>query len=212
MAIFFLLRTRKPDAYERQTRRALAGKRESSVYEVPLGPHGMRAKFKNLFGFGKKREGWVRANSGDFVDEWDASDESRPGHGQARELTDRDVRMVTSPTSGHAYIPQPLSTPPQQLSRKQMERNATSDSVELSVPDGHPSPPPVDIPPSIPRPIYSDPYVTSPTSPTEHYDRPHGSSGNPSEQFSVQTGSGDSSLRSMQKLGSGTKFVESLEF
>lgn len=202
IAIFFLLRSHRPDAYERHARRVLAGKRESSIYETPFGPQGMRAKFKNLFGFGRKKEGWVRANSGD-MDEWDPSVDFRPGHGQARELTDRDVQLVTSPTTGHAYNPPPLS-------HKQLERNATSDSVELTVPD-HP-PPNVDTSPSIPQSSYSDPFVSSPTSVQSRESHETVRDARP-ERFSVQSGShsGDR-VRSMRKLESGTKFVEGLDF
>ncbi|KAL4246158.1 hypothetical protein ABKN59_009325 [Abortiporus biennis] len=207
IVVFILLRNHKPDAYERHARRVLAGKRESSIYEVPLGPPAMRSKFRNLFHFGRKHEGWVRANSGD-ADEWDASEEFRPGHGQARELTDRDVEDLRQESKDEPF------TPPA-ITKEQMERNDTSESIELSVPDVSHTGLHIETAPHVTamHAEYSDPFNTSPTSmyprdPEEETIQMQSSSPRP-ERFSVQSGENPGSVRSMLKFQSGTKFKES---
>jgi hypothetical protein len=70
--VFLLLRTHKPDPYERHARRT--ARREDFLHEMPLGPPDLKDKVRNLFRFGRRRDGWVRASSGEAADEWDASD------------------------------------------------------------------------------------------------------------------------------------------
>lgn len=194
--MFFLLRSSRPDAFERQARRALAGSREESLYEMPLGPAGARAKFKNLFRFGKRKHNFTKIESRD-VDDWDASEETRPGHGQARELTDHDVRMV----SHTLEQPQGIRPP--------VQRNSTSDSIELSVPDHHS----LGVDTTFPHPPYIDPFSTSPIAMASSEEIPgtlppqsgeHG-------RFSVQSAHADGQnarIHSMRKFQGGTKFKE----
>ncbi|KAK7688819.1 hypothetical protein QCA50_007508 [Cerrena zonata] len=128
VGVFFLLRDHQQDPHERHerhARRVHSGKRETSIYDVPLGPPGMRARFKNWFGFGKKREGWVRANSGD--DEWDASD-LNPSY--APTFVKLSGAKKETQYTDNGSISTQYTSPP----RPHVERSMTSDSIELSVP------------------------------------------------------------------------------
>lgn len=187
IAIFILLYKFKPDPYERQYRQTTFGKRESSIYEVPLGPHGMRAKFKNLIGLGKKREGWVRANDGS--EEWDASD---------RNLVPRQVPRTVD------HMDAPFSPPQHHASS--LRRSSTSESIELSVPsNGQPAPGSAATPTSTyTDPFSSPPLASNPFNTTDPSLAPRGS------VFAVQSGD-DGSIRSMKKFNGGTKFREALD-
>lgn len=74
VGIFILLREHEPDSDEREARRALSGKPDELLYQMPLGPPGLKERVRNLFRFNRKRGGWVRASAGDAADAWDASD------------------------------------------------------------------------------------------------------------------------------------------
>lgn len=167
------------------------GKREASIYEAPLGPQGMRAKFKNLVGLGKKNEGWVRANNGST--EWDASDRNLVFEPATASL---DVHGTDSPF-----------TPPRPHAPS-VHRSSTSESIELSVPSGQQTY--YDAAPG-PSTQYSDPFAspTSPTASTETEGRP--SKREDSGRFSVQSGD-NGTIRSMRKFDSGTKFKEAIDF
>lgn len=204
IGIFILLRGHKLDPFERHARRVLAGRREDTVYQVPLGPPGIRQKFGRVFGFWKRRrEGWQRASSGD--DEWDASYQPAGMHDQPRELNDSDMRWI----SGAA---------------PSISRSETSDSVQLSVPDhGAGTPPSASATPTpadaaMQHTPYTDPFVTSPTSMKfgERFaNSPPMESEKDDKRFSVQSGrsaDGTPNIRSMRKFDNGTKFKESLEF
>lgn len=191
------MRNNKPDSFERQARRALSGPREASLYEMPLGPAGARAKVKNLFGFGKPKNKWVKLDS---RDDWDASEEIPSGHGQARELTDHDVRMVTQTAERH---PQVVFPP--------IHRASTSDSIELSAPDY----PNLGIHTTIHNPQYSDPFSTSPITmgSTEEIQEPtpYNASGN--GRYAAQgfrTDGDDAGPSPMRKFEGGTRFREEI--
>ncbi|KAJ3541876.1 hypothetical protein NM688_g6030 [Phlebia brevispora] len=213
IGVFFLLRSQKKGPYEREARRALAGKREESLYQLPLGPQGMRQKFKNLFKFGRKRDGWTRASSGD---EWDASD-----------------RLVYDPPTegGSQWISgTSLYDAPQHREREmaptphtRVERSETSDSIELTVP-----------PASVPQlsnnlvaanvasrepshaDVYTDPFASSPTVTRSSEMLPIDGEPTPRDderRFTVRSGDDagvTGTVRSMRKFESGTKFKEAL--
>ncbi|TCD67986.1 hypothetical protein EIP91_011655 [Steccherinum ochraceum] len=189
IAIFILLYRFKPDRHERDYRKSMFGKRESSIYEAPLGPQGMRAKFKNFFGRGKKGEGWMRANNDD--EEWDASDRNLvPNRSRgAAETYSAQVGPSSSPTR--------LSHP---------SRSSTSESIELSVPsDPHSTP-------AGPTTSYPDPFASPPlpnASPTSDRDQEHVT--RDEGRFSVQSGD-NGTIRSMRKFDGGTKFKEAIDF
>ncbi|KAI0081421.1 hypothetical protein K474DRAFT_1703861 [Panus rudis PR-1116 ss-1] len=193
VAVFFLLRSHKSSPYDRHARRVLGGKRETSIYEAPLGPPGMRSKFRSLFGRGQKNEGWVRAGSGD--DEWDASD-LNTSYGPVRELQDRDSR---SPPNA-MFAPQP---------RSYVSRSSTSDSIELEVPNQRS--PPFDIQTANTPPVITNPFSSSPPPMQSPEDSDSDNDVEPREgRFSVQSGEHPGSIRSMRKFQGGTKFREQL--
>lgn len=152
---------------------------------MPLGPPGLKEKMKNLFRFNRKRDGWVRASSGD-ADEWDASDrlaydppnERRPG--------------------GSRWSPDGSSK--RDFGDSKVHKSDTLESVELSAPS-----------PSIesaethgitlPHLSYADPYSTSPTAIE------------PSERSRDGTHSGPFAAPEetpMRVFENGTRFKESL--
>jgi len=189
VAVFFLLRNHKRDPYERHARRVLSGKREAVNYETPTGPPGIKAKLKGMFKVGKKREGWVRASSGDDGEEWDVGDD--------------DAQMRTSRTTPSASF-----TPP---ARPQPQRSLTSDSIELSAPEVFPPPfNPMAV--SIPREAapYSDPYTTSPTAmvSTEAFPTSQAHSF-PEKQQGQNSADSGATTRTFE---SGSKFKENLDF
>lgn len=204
IGVFFLLRNHNPDPYERHARRVMSGKRETSIYELPLGPPGMRDKFKGLFGLRKKQEGWVRANSGD--DEWDASDLNpsyAPRLTGPREMQDRGTDVTSS-----SFIPPP---------RPHIERSATSDSIELSVPPSQDRSPPLDVDIAYaptPSSSYPDTFSSSPVSMESSETIAYSARPEPREheQFSVPSGSHTGSVRAMRKFDGGTKFKEVIDF
>lgn len=202
VGVFFLLRDHPQDPYERHARRVHSGKRETSIYEAPLGPPGMRTRFKNWFRFGKKQEGWVRANSGD--DEWDPSD-LNPSYapsfvklsGARKEMHDK----------GNDSISSTYSSP----SRPRVGRSMTSDSIELSVPplavDATSTP--------LPRDSYPHTFTSSPVSfnsvdvnTSYHIQSPDSDHA----EFSIPSVSNTGSVRAMRKFESGTKFKEVIDF
>ncbi len=167
----------------------------------------MRQKFRKLFTFGRKRDGWVRANSGDD-DEWDASD--RITNDRPRELDDRDTRWVPESSSRAAAELNAVHS--------NLGRSDTAESIELSAPSKSP---PSDAP-AIPPTDVPDPFSASPTSmaSADRFSGREGGSaeGTPDEdgrRFSVRSGADPrdvTSVRSMRKFDSGTKFKEALDF
>ncbi|KAF7799697.1 hypothetical protein EIP86_010939 [Pleurotus ostreatoroseus] len=217
IGVFFLLRSHKNDPYERNARRILSGKREDSLYQMPLGPPGIRQKFKNLFKFGRKRDGWVRASSGD--DTWDASD--RLVYDPPEEHNVGGSHWV----SGTTLYDAPSREREHEAHR--VQRSETSDSIELSVPSVAQVSfnPDVSYAPSISREashaeVYTDPFSTSPTSvhsseAQRSVDVSRASEDEEDRRFSVRSGESaahEPSIRSMRKFESGTKFKEGLEF
>lgn len=217
VGVFFLLRSHRNDPYERNARRMLGGKREDSLYQVPLGPPGIRQKFKNLFKFGRKRDGWVRASSGD--DTWDASD--RLVSDPPEEHNVGGSRWISGTTLYDA------PTREREHEAHRIQRSETSDSIELSVP-------PASMPQVADNPeaayavsrepshaeVYRDPFATSTT-----IDRspevppssvvPRISKDDDDRRFSIRLGDSagsEATVRSMRKFESGTKFKEGLDF
>lgn len=155
----------------------------------------MRERFRNLFG-GRKREGWVRANSGE-TDEWDAS---------VHFPHDKQGRVLYSPPGSPRHIP----------------RSETSESVELSAPplkvetDALPQLAYQD--PYTTSPTSVDTHETAQRS--DSADSSHNADvaradSTDDRRFSVQSGQtahGKPGYRSMRKFDNGTKFKESLEF
>ncbi|KIP09306.1 hypothetical protein PHLGIDRAFT_126456 [Phlebiopsis gigantea 11061_1 CR5-6] len=134
VGVFLLLRTSKPDPYERHARRVLSGRHEDTLYEVPLGPPGLKEKVKSWFRFTKKQDGWVRASSGD-ADEWDASDrlayDSPAAADKSKSVADFGAATLS--------------------------KSDTLESVELAAPSLA-----LDAV-TLPRLAYADPYTASPT-------------------------------------------------
>ncbi|KAH8100289.1 hypothetical protein BXZ70DRAFT_180623 [Cristinia sonorae] len=198
IAIFILLYKYKPDPYERHYRQTMFGKREASIYETPLGPQGMRAKFKNLIGRGRKSEGWMR--TGDGSEEWDASDRHILPGSYGRDSGDSDAPPMDSPFK-----------PPPRAHQPSIRRSDTSESIELSVPNASHTRDRDDV--IVPTSTYSDPFTTSHSPPSGE---PVNTMAFPTSQedadhFSVQS-PGDGALRSMRKFSGGTKFKEAIDF
>jgi hypothetical protein len=115
VGIFVLLRSHREDPFERHARRVLSGERSQTMYEMPLGPKGMREKFKMLFTFNKmKREGWVRANSAD-EDPWDASEYPAAQNLRATQTRENNDKRWTPDTHDNT-----------------LNRSETSESIQLS--------------------------------------------------------------------------------
>lgn len=159
------------------------------MYEMPLGPPGLKEKVKNLFRFNRKRDGWVRANDGD-ADEWDASDRlamaSDPPNGR-RPRGERWSPDDSSKSAEHAY------------GDSKVFKSDTLESIELSVPE------PLSIDPGVTLPhlSYDDPYSTSPTI-IEHSERTH--HGTRSDPLGERT----AEETPMRVFENGTRFKESL--
>ena len=213
-ATFFLLRGHKVDPFEQHARRVLAGKREATLYEMPLGPQGIRQKFKRLFTFGRKRDGWIKADSGDN-DEWDASDRLVYDHSKENE----DPETYWNPDPRLYDAPQPNAV---HVSRNFPRRGETSDSIELTAPSFTPLPPSTTPSllsgPASHRPYieYTNPFAAESAIPLSDVMRMPTATGeqipNRFEVLSSDTSSGIPNVRSMRKFDSGTKFKESLDF
>ncbi|KAH9948148.1 hypothetical protein B0H21DRAFT_788725 [Amylocystis lapponica] len=198
VAVFFLLRNHSPTTHERRARQAYAREHES-LYELPVGPPGIRSKFARFFGR-KEGKGWVRAASGDG-DEWDAADDRSA-------YKDRDLREESIPQSSF-YVARQLSKMPHAMS---------TDSVEVELEAASASSPPRDA--VSPRPSLvslssttpHDPFSSSPTSIAHSLpDTEDGSTREEGGRFSVQSGE-PGRTRSMRKFENGTKFREGLDF
>ncbi|KAH9842500.1 uncharacterized protein C8Q71DRAFT_205871 [Rhodofomes roseus] len=198
--VFILLKWYNPTPYERQLRRAQRLQRKQARSDSPHSTFRAPSWLSRLMGvFGRRRsEGWVRA-SGEDGDEWDARDELpsyRPqSEQQVREL-DRDA-VAHSPLHIDTHLPGGDEDP-------------SADSVDLHAPEH----------PEHTTTRYSDLFASSPSpTSTEHSDGPHTPKETREGRFSVQTAAGShrqgsdaSSIRSMRKFESGTKFKEALEF
>ncbi|KAI0093820.1 hypothetical protein BDY19DRAFT_919130 [Irpex rosettiformis] len=155
IGIFVLLQRHKDDPFERHARRVLSGQHSQTMYEMPLGPKGMREKFRGLFKFGKmKREGWIRANSAE-EDTWDASEDLLPRHSggtHSRQQDSRDMRWISDSALSQHH-------------KSSVTRSDTSESIQLSAanPRDSLSTLVADFPDST-KAKYTDPFSTSPTS------------------------------------------------
>ena len=203
VAVFFLLRGHRVDRYEQHARSVMAGDRNTTLYEMPLGPQGVRQKFKHFFTFGKKRDGWIRANSGE-EDEWDASDRLVQHHARDDSQWVAETGMFHDPTSQRGRGP------------SRVERSQTSDSIELTVP----SPPP---------PLPQSPYTAANGPPQHGFFDPYSSSPQPPELRRIPSSSAEietydtegprapsasstDGASAAPKFESGTKFREALAF
>lgn len=149
---------------------------------LPLGPPGLRNRVAGLFG---KRGGWIRANDDD---EWDAEDDLSTHHN-----------------------PQDAAFMDEYPQHARSERSMTSESVELTVPSlsfSHP----MSSPPTTARvsesPLQDDDDLIASPSLDGHTTRDE-------RHFSVQSVDSHTSsttILSMQKFESGTKFKEGLDF
>ncbi|GJE88015.1 hypothetical protein PsYK624_040980 [Phanerochaete sordida] len=141
IGVFFLLRSHREDPYERHARRVLSGRREDITYQMPLGPPGLKEKFKSLFRM-RGGGGWVRASSGD--DEWDASDPEARGR-------------PYDPPSGHRAGDSRWGSDSQATLSKSnfgVHKSDTLESIELSAPALKNV--------TLPTLSYSDPYSSPP--------------------------------------------------
>lgn len=160
----------------------------------------MRAKFKTWFGFGKKQEGWVRANSGD--DEWDPSD-LNPSY------TPGFVKLSGAKKETHDKERESISTQYTSPPRPYVQRSLTSDSIELSVPPLTLNTTPI----SLPHDPYTNTFTSSPVSLNSvNVNTPYRVRSPEHAEFSIPSLSNTGSVRAMRKFESGTKFKEAIDF
>jgi len=183
-AVFFLLRGHNPTPYERELRRARRLQKRHTKSHDPYASPGLRGRIARLFGW-KRAEGWVRAD-GEEGDAWDAGDERLVSKGEEDAVEIGTDRFAPLDVRG---MPLP-------------GRDMSLESVELSASEH-----------DVGNVSYTDPFSSSPTS-MEHSEAQRQGSGD-TGRFSIRTGAKDSdatSIRSMRKFESGTKFKEALDF
>ena len=194
IGIFILLRRNKDDPFERHARRVLSGERSQTMYEMPLGPKGMREKFRGFFKLrGKERQGWVRANSAE-EDTWDASEDLLPRHSGPSHLQhqdDRDMHWINDSASSQYH--------------SSVSRSETSESIQLSAPNHRDSLRTLvtEFPDTIKEPS-TKPFSTSPTSVLSR-------EGYPQEIASHSRENSEGSMPT-HLFANGTRFKESLDF
>jgi len=193
IGVFFLLRNYSPTPHERRSRQAHARK-HSSLYELPVGPAGMRSKFARLFK-SKRGAGWVRT-ADEEADEWNAADDG-VFRGQDTGTSERDD-----------------SHPPsfQVVRGSQNAHGMSMESVEAAL-EAPSEASPSSVSPS--RLVFSatPPHDDDPPSSSTSAEHPHPedrASRREDSRFSVQSGL-DGHVRSMRKLENGTKFRENLD-
>lgn len=185
IGVFFLLRSHKDDPYERHARRVLSGRREDITYQMPLGPPGLKEKFKSLFRM-RGSGGWVRASSGD--DEWDASDPEARG-------------MPYDPPSGRRTGDALWGSDSQATLPKSnfgVHKSDTMESIQLSAPTLENV--------TVPTLSYSDPYSSSPPP----MDGPSYTAGHAQQGMIQEPSYGVSADRAPPTFENGTRFKESL--
>lgn len=162
------------------------------MYEMPLGPKGMREKFRGLLKLGKtKREGWVRANSAEET--WDASEDLLPRDTRSsHSLQDsKEMRWVNSAAPSHH--------------QSHITRSETSESIQLSAPNPRDSLKTLvtDFPDTSKK-SYIDPFSTSPTSMLSR-EEIH-------QSFPPSLHENSNGTRPAPLFVNGTRFRESLDF